>query len=182
MVPRGDGDAARPSKAGVSTSLKPVLACAVALGILLQFAALGTKSLWTDEIATVRVASRPTLDEVMEARQESERQPPLHYLLLHYWLRLAGTSDATARAPSALLAVASIVLICWLAYRLHGSSNAVYSPLLLAGSPFLLLFGRMARYYSLSLFLGLLSTCLLVESWHRADRVARGSCCWPPIR
>lgn len=143
------------------------LAAIVALAFVLQLADLGARSLWLDEIYTVRIAGEPTLDELWASYRESERQPPLHYLLLRGWMSIAGSGDATVRVPFALLAAASVGLVAWLALRLLGRRAAVYAALLLAISPALLMFGRMARYYSLAVFLTLLSSVCLVEALRR---------------
>ena len=153
-------------------------AAIVALACGLQLADLGARSLWFDEIYTVRIAGEPTLDEMWASYRESERQPPLHYLLLRGWIAIAGSGDAAVRVPFALLAAASVGLVAWLALRLLGRRAALYAAFLLAISPALLMFGRMARYYSLAVFLTLLSTAFLVEALRRHGAGARARRWW----
>lgn len=148
-------------------------AAIVALAFVLQVADLGARSLWFDEIYTVRIAGEPTLDELWASYRESERQPPLHYLLLRAWMSIAGSGDAAVRVPFAVLAAASVGLVGWLALRLLGRRAALYAAFLLAISPALLMFGRMARYYSLAVFLTLLSSVFLVEALRRHGAAQR---------
>ena len=144
-----------------------------ALAFGLQLADLGARSLWFDEIYTVRIAGEPTLDELWASYRESERQPPLHYLLLRAWMSIGGSGDAAVRVPFAVLAAASVGLVAWLALRLLGRPAALYAAFVLAISPALLMFGRMARYYSLAVFLTLLSSVLLVEALRRHGAAER---------
>jgi Dolichyl-phosphate-mannose-protein mannosyltransferase len=140
---------------------------------LLQFVDLGGKSLWDDEATTVTIANKGSLGEVYAAYRSSERQPPLHYFVLHGWTRIAGTSDWAVRIPSALFSVASVLLIAWLGWRVASRRVGLLAAYLLAISPFLVLFGPMARYYSMALFLVLLSTTLLLEALLRPQNGVR---------
>ena len=133
----------------------------------LQFADLGGKSLWDDEVTTVTIANNDSLGEVYSDYRLTERQPPLHYFLLHGWTRIAGASDWAVRVPSALFSIGSVLLLAWIGVRVAGRRVALLAAYLLAISPCLLLFGSMARYYSLALFLVLLSTAALLEALHR---------------
>lgn len=155
-------------------------AAIVALALALQLADLGARSLWFDEIYTVRIAGAPTLDELWASYRESERQPPLHYLLLRAWMSIAGSGDAAVRVPFAVLAAGSVGLVAWLGLRLLGRRAALYAAFLLAISPALLMFGRMARYYSLAVFLALLSSVFLVEALRRHGAAERAWRWWLP--
>ncbi|MBI3980307.1 MAG: glycosyltransferase family 39 protein [Chloroflexi bacterium] len=169
----------RPADLWASRSA-PLIALVAILVIaaFLQLRGLGDKSLWDDEVFTVRIAGQRDLAALLAARQESERQPPLHYVLLHAWMRLAGSSDAAVRLPSAFLSAASVGLVGWLGWRLAGWQVGLPAAYLLAISPFLLLYGRMARYYALALSLSLLSTALLVEALHRSAAGLRAGMLW----
>lgn len=136
---------------------------------MLQLWDLGDKSLWYDEIVTVRIAEQPTFGQFLEVFQESERQPPLHHLLLHVWIKWFGGDDVAVRVPSALLSVGSTFLLVALGRALGKPRIGVTAGFLLAFNPLLLLFGRMARYYSLALFLGLLSALALVKALKKEE-------------
>ncbi len=144
----------------------------------LQSADLGGKNLWDDEATTVTIANSDSLGDVYSAYRASERQPPLHYFLLHGWIRLAGSSDWAVRVPSAVFSVACVLLVAWLGSRVAGRRVGLFAAYLLAISPFLLLFGPMARYYSLTLFLVLLSTASLLEALVRPQGSGRTHALW----
>lgn len=135
----------------------------LAIAALLQFWTLDAKSLWEDELGTIRIAVQPDFSSLVAAFQASERQPPLHYLVMQQWVRAFGSGDVAVRVPSAIFAVGSVAVTAWLGWRIAGRNVALISAYLLALSPFVVLYGRMARYYSLALLTAIVSTALLVE-------------------
>src|SRR5579871_2602198 len=104
---------------------------------------------WGDEIFTLNVVARP-IPEIVPILQ-NDIHPPLYFFLVHAWrqLPLPWTGIAALRAFSAVFALLSTVLFdqFWLrrwrpAHRCTGLALFVFSPCLL-------LYGRMARSYSL---------------------------------
>ena len=64
-----------------------------------------------------------------------------------------GPTTWASRAPFALIACASLVLLTWMAYRIYGSHRvALGSALLLGTSEIFLLHARQCRYYPVSIF------------------------------
>lgn len=140
---------------------------ALTLAAILQFVDLGAKSMWTDEVYTARIAVEEDFRSFAERFQRSERQPPLHYLLLYGWQKVAGSSDTALRIPSAVLAVGAIPLMAALGSLMFGRREGVLGAYFLAASPIVVLYGRMARYYSTALFFSLASSLLLVMALKR---------------
>jgi len=132
--------------------------------LLLTFDLEG-KSLWTDELFTAEWASL-SLGGIIQ-RTAADYHPPLYFLLLKLWSNCAGHSDFALR----WLSVASGWLSVAVLYRLGRAwaGRGVSSPrgvgwlgaTLWGFSPLLVLYARMARYYSLAALLGLLSTWAL---------------------
>ncbi|MGH2811470.1 MAG: glycosyltransferase family 39 protein, partial [Actinomycetota bacterium] len=98
----------------------------------------------------------------------------IHHLLLFGWARLFGTGDAAMRVPSAATSIASVGVLWLFGRRSLGQGARLVAVFLLAVSPTLLLYGRMARYFSPSAFLALLSSLLLVIAVQKS-RTGRGS-------
>src|SRR5437016_4087095 len=75
----------------------PLLAFAVALLIawLLRIGHPSREGLWLDEIYSVWLARQPLAAIIPLLR--ADVHPPLYYLLLHGWFRVAGSSDEMAR-------------------------------------------------------------------------------------
>jgi uncharacterized membrane protein len=134
--------------------------------------ALDLLPVWTDELFTLRTVSQPVPQIV--ATVQHDIHPPLYYLLLHEWTRLPlpWKGVAALRAFSALCALAATLLfdIFWARSR---SSGERWLALVLFGlSPCLLLYGRMARSYSMQVALVLLSLGLLCR-WMQKPGSAR---------
>src|ERR1700754_2875549 len=77
----------------------------VLLSLLLRTRELGV-GFWIDEGPSVGIADRPFGDIPDALRLDGS--PPLYYLLLHGWMRLAGTSEEAVRALSLLCALLAV--------------------------------------------------------------------------
>lgn len=155
----------RQSAASQRAILALVLLCA---GALLLLSALG-RSLWIDEHFSVAIALEPTVGAALDHIVETERRPPLFYLSLYAWVRVAGSADLALRLPSILWGLVTIALTARLA---RGLGIAAWpSALLLAASPFMLLFAPMIRPYSMTTALSL-ATALAFLQWYKGDAAA----------
>jgi Dolichyl-phosphate-mannose-protein mannosyltransferase len=120
----------------------------VLLGALaLRLVHLGARSLWTDEGSTWTAATA-TFHALIQRCLERDASPPLYYLLTSLALRF-GDGEAQLRAVSL---VASAVLV-WLTYRLArlaaGRAEATLAALVIALSPYQLMYAQEARTYTL---------------------------------
>ena len=133
------------------------------------FAALGLLPMWGDELFTARTVARPVGEIVSIVRRDIH--PPLYFVLLHYWQKLppGGTGIAALRAFSALWAVLATVLLDRFWTRFLKPAERWLALLMFAGSPCLLLYGRMARSYSMQTALSLLALAML-QRWLRKPR------------
>jgi hypothetical protein len=129
----------------------------------LLFPGLDLLPVWTDELFTLQTAAK-TVPEIVEAVRR-DIHPPLYYLMAHAW----PWHDAPGlRALSAVwaLAATAVFAVFW-----RGRAP-VLAFALFALSPCLLLYGRMARSYSMQTTLALLAVALL-ERWVREPRAVR---------
>ncbi|MBX3471780.1 MAG: glycosyltransferase family 39 protein [Planctomycetes bacterium] len=90
-------------------------------------------------------------DRVLGAVRRSDTSPPLYYLLLAAWVRVAGTSDVAVRAFTALAALAALPLLAWVARRLGGRAAVVPVCVLYAVLPLSVYYGTEGRMYGLLL-------------------------------
>jgi uncharacterized membrane protein len=106
---------------------------------------------WGDEYFTIDTSRQPLAKIAGIVR--GDIHPPLYYVLVHYWMQLPGSASllVKARAFSGVCALASTGLLYRLWFR-----DARFV-LLWSLSPCLILYGRMARSYTLQLFLGCLA-------------------------
>ena len=54
--------------------------------------------MWLDEALTVNIAKAPL--HLIPHLLRADGAPPLYYLLLHFWMKVFGTSDLGARSLS----------------------------------------------------------------------------------
>jgi hypothetical protein len=99
----------------------------------------------------------------------SDTSPPLYYLLLNGWTRIAGTSDAALRLFSAFWALASFPLLWAIGRKVGGTRTAWMACLLFTLLPGALYYSAEGRMYSLLWFLG------LVLAWSTLALAERGS-------
>lgn len=162
----GNGDGIRPRITPRADVVRTTVGLAIGVAVVAGIAfRLFTKSdLWSDEALSVNIANLPLHDLRAALRQDGA--PPLYYVLLHVWMRLFGSGDATVRAMSALFSLAAIPVV-WFAGRrldlrrerlgLHHedrSTVAWAAALLLLSSPFAIRYATEARMYSLVMLLG----------------------------
>ncbi len=150
--------AARWARAGVIVLTLAVFA--------LYMGTLDRQSLWFDEGLSVVFASRP-LPDLMHTLVYEDLHPPLYYLLLHYWMQVAGTSERAVRLPSALAAVLlvplafAVVREVWGHNRGTNGSWAVVgtaAAALVASSPFIAFYAQETRMYAIAAALALATT------------------------
>jgi len=136
------------------------------LGAALRLPNLG-RAYWIDEglsvgIASHRVAQIPGLLRL-------DGSPPLFYLLLHFWLRVFGSSEISTRSLMVLLSLAVIPLAWWSANQLFGRSAAILASALVATSPFLVWYSTETRMYPLVAALSLVAVTLTIRAAERAS-------------
>lgn len=143
------------------------LALAVVAGVLARFVGLGRESIWLDE-ATSLIIARMSPSSVV-AWAAADIHPPLYYLVLHFWLGW-GESEFAVRALSALLGVATIVVVYALASELFDTQAGVLSAFLFALAPLHVWYSQETRMYVMVTMLSLLASYLLVKALRRPGR------------
>lgn len=138
------------------------------LTCLLLFRRLDQPNLWVDEFATLQMIQGSFADVVDACIRDIH--PPLYFILLKGWSLVFGESDMALRALSVLFASVSVILTGLLAHRFLGPNQALLPMLFLGIHPAFIQFARMARYYSLVLMLGVLSTVLLLSAVSTAQK------------
>ncbi|MBL7199258.1 MAG: glycosyltransferase family 39 protein [Anaerolineae bacterium] len=126
------------------------LVAILAIAFALRVSYIDRQSIWYDEGLSIYYA-RGTVGEILRNVSQSDH-PPLHPLLLHLWIELAGASELSVRMFSAWWGVLSVALIYRLSQRLSPSIGTL-AALLLALSPFAVWFSQETRGYTLALAL-----------------------------
>ncbi len=133
---------------------------------------LDFQALWWDEGISVFLAHQDV--PAILANRASDVHPPLYFLLLSGWVRLAGSSAWAARFLSVAAGTLCLPLLFQLGRRLANRSTGALAALILAASPFLVHHSQEVRMYALVPLLGLLSTYLMLRLLDEDDRLP-----WP---
>jgi len=128
-------------------------------GFALRLYTLDAKPFWFDEGLSVDLALAPP-DYVLNTID----RPPLYYVLLHGWIKIAGVGPFTFRFFSAWWGALVLPLFYVLARQVLDRRAAWLTLLLAALSPFLVYYAQEARTYSLTLAL-LLASCWSMLKW-----------------
>jgi Dolichyl-phosphate-mannose-protein mannosyltransferase len=175
---RGKGSVAgvpeRPPATRVRLSPGPLGASALAVGglTLLAFVlrlAFLRDSLLGDELFMFRIVHDRSLGDVLSAVRETEKTPPLFFVLVWLSAKL-GDPTVWVRVPSLLFGTALVPLTYVLGARTIGRAPAVVAAAVVALGPFAIFYATENRAYAAIAFLAALSTLCLVSALDTRER------------
>jgi uncharacterized membrane protein len=112
------------------------------------------------------------LEDTLAALSGSPEHAPLYFLMARSWLQVFGHSIATIRSLSAIFGILALPAMYWLAWELFQSQRVSWAAtLLLAVSPFHVLYAQEARQYSLWTVTILVSSALLLRALRQNTRL-----------
>jgi mannosyltransferase len=129
----------------------------VVLAFALRVPNLG-RAYWVDEGISVGIASHP-LSQIPGLLRE-DGSPPLFYFILHFWVRIFGTSPAATHVFPLVISLACIPLGYWAGTQLFDRRAGLAAAALLATSPFLNWYSTETRMYPLVVALSILGLTL----------------------
>jgi mannosyltransferase len=129
------------------------------LGLFFRLYDLGRESLWLDEAYSIKFAEL-NLSQIFFL---PENNPPLYYIILHWWIHLFGISEFSVRFPSAIFGFLSIFMMYKIGSELFDINVGKLSSLLMAFSLFHIQYSQEARTYSLSVLLTILSMYFFIK-------------------
>ena len=116
----------------------------LALGFILRVLWLDREGLWLDEYASWWCAS----GDLNRALAAERSNPPLYYVMLHFWVQIFGTSEIALRSFSIPPSLGSLVLVYSLGRRLFSPTIALFALGILAISPFQISYAQEARTHA----------------------------------
>jgi len=143
----------------------------IILAFALRIYRLDHQSIWYDEGVNVYFANQSLKDLI--AGVSTDNHPPLHFFVLHFWLKLAGQSEFSVRFLSLISGVLSVPLLFKLGRELFGQREGSLAAFLLSISPFHVWFSQEARMYTLAALLGLSSVYIFVLLLRKGASSAR---------
>jgi len=124
------------------------------IGCWLRVWGVGRNDLWFDEVFARNLATSNSLWDIARNQGIGDLHPPLYFMLLHSWIRLAGDSPVALRMLSALAVMLAIPAYYHLARLLFEERAGRIALILAVLSPLPIYYGQEARNYSLSILFG----------------------------
>jgi mannosyltransferase len=116
-------------------SIAILLVCLTLLAFALRLYRLDYQPLWGDESFSIQFSAHE-VGWLIPSIAHVEPNPPLYYLLLHYWMDLLGHTEFVTRFLSLLFGVLSVPLIYQLGRSAGQPKVGALAALLLAINPF----------------------------------------------
>jgi mannosyltransferase len=151
-----------------------MLLALILLAFVLRVYDLGRQEFWLDEALSANISGLGWAGAVAHLRSEPFEHPPLYFLSLYPWQRLAGTSEFAFRFVSVFWGVLFIPLLYMFVRRLADERVGRLAALLATISPFMVAYSREARMYTLLPCLALLA----LLSFQRVSERERQSGWW----
>lgn len=149
-------------------SRKRILFVILLLGTALRVYRLNSESIWHDEAVNVTIAQKG-FSEMVSGIITYDNHPPLYYILLHFWMRLFGSSELSTRLLSAIFGILSIYMVYKVGEVSFGERVGLIAAFLLALFQFHIRYSQEARGYTLLLFLTITSFFFLLKALTRGE-------------
>lgn len=147
-----------------------LLSVIILLSAFLLLFDLSARSLYVDEIIHVRIENGSLRQLFEDMTVGIGIHPILAPLIRHLWMRVAGDSDFAVRFIPVMLALLCLPILYLLAREIGGHRLAVLSTYCLAISPVFIMYSRIDKYYSQSIFATLLSSLAFIKLWEEKKR------------
>ncbi len=119
-----------------------------------------TQSLWRDEAFSLFMAAKP----ISFFMSHLSFEPPLYYLMLHFWEKIFGMSEIAGRSLSLVALVgATVVVIIWAEKIFKKHWLSWWLPVFFFFNPMLLYYGMELRTYGWYIFFATLSLFAYAE-------------------
>lgn len=119
--------------------------------------------LWIDEAITTGISAHPL--SAIPGLLRHDGNPPLYYLLLHFWMRAFGTSESSTHALSLVFGLATIPVSMWAGWSLFGRRVGLIAGVLFAFNAWLTQYAEETRMYELMALLGLIATAAFIHGF-----------------
>lgn len=138
----------------------------------LGYSLLATQfTFWGDELISINFAKQPTGYFVNEYKSFPDNHPPIYYLILNVWQKIASigySNDYLFQLPSILFYSLTVIFIT--KFFLKSFQERLYFVLLTGCSSFFFMYSHMVRYYTLAALVFIVAFYTL-QKWLRTDTV-----------
>lgn len=133
----------------------------LALSLFLRIFLLDFESLWLDEGSSIKFA-KLSIPELIKSSQ-ADGNPPLYYLILHFWIKIFGDSEFSVRFLSVIFGMLVVVAVYWFCFEFWGREVAIFSSFITGISVFQIFYSQEARMYALLCLLSIISFLYFVK-------------------
>ena len=134
----------------------------VILGVTLRVYGLTRQSIWLDEANGIRIAEMSFPEIVSQLKHDVS--PPLHYLLLHIWMKVFGSNELSVRGFASIFGICLIPVMYYVGSGMFNRRTGLVSAFIASTAQFHVMFSQEVRMYSMLSLLGLLSMYFLCKS------------------
>jgi len=150
----------------------PVAGAVAVMAVLGVWDLARRNAMGNDEVAS-RYAAMLSLGQLFHLLSHLDAVHGFYYLLLHFWIAIAGSTATIIRVPSVVFMAAAAGLIVIIGRRLTGSALAgVFAGLIMALTPIISFYAQTARSYALVFCCVVAATLALLRA---LDAEAEGS-------
>jgi uncharacterized membrane protein len=135
-----------------------ILLLILCLGSFLRFYNLGGPSCFNDELETLRIASYPSVNEMMNEVINTDVHPPAYQLLMYFVVHHIGKSEFWIRFPSVIFGILAILMIYILGKYIYSAKEGLISAAICSVLWAPLYFSQEARVYSMLFFFSMITT------------------------
>lgn len=145
-----------------------ILILILLLATLLRVWGIENESYWLDEAISIRQAQEKDYSATFDM-VKNDVHLPLHITLLHFWVKIFGTSESSSRVLSLIFGIVGIWIFYLLTKKLYGEKTSLVSTLIFAISPIMIYYSQEARLYSLFVLLSLASIYFFLKFIDKND-------------
>jgi len=135
----------------------------ILLAVALRIYHLDYQSLWHDEFHSM-LETDPDLpfDEMMDHCKND--QPPAHFLMLRYWLKVFGYSSYNGRLLSVVIGLLGVLAMFFLGKEFKNETTGLLCAFITSANYFHILYSQEARFYILVFLFSTLSYLYFLKS------------------
>jgi mannosyltransferase len=144
----------------------PLFLVPAALTFALGWRGIGQRTMWNDEYATHHAVTL-SWDDLFRLLDNVDRVLTLYYVLMHFWVSVAGDSTTMLRLPSVFAMACAAGFTALVGQRLLNSNAGLIAGLIFALLPATSRYAQEARPYAFAVAAGALATLLLLVALDR---------------
>lgn len=126
--------------------------------------------LWFDEMSTYIFSSEKFPFGVLKALLNHDAHMPLYYLCLNLWMKLFGNSDVLLRLFSVIFGALAIPALYYLGKTYKSKKLGYFVAALGCLSPVLIYYSQEVRFYSVVVFLSIVSLILFLKLVDKSEK------------